>query len=131
MKKILLVDDEPHVIHVLKLFLKKNGYEVITANNGEQALKKVISDNPDVVITDIQMPRMSGQDLCDRLQKELPDPDRRIIVMTSRTDNDLRIWAKNFNKLEFLEKPLSPRRLVARLRSYFNTVPESTELTSS
>jgi len=130
MKKILLVDDEPHVIYVLKLFLKKNGYEVTTANNGEQALKKVISDNPDVVITDIQMPRMSGQDLCNFLQKEIPDPDRRIIVMTSRTDNELRSWAKNFNNLEFLEKPLSPRRLVARLRSYFETASESTEITA-
>ncbi len=124
MKKILLVDDEPHVIHVLKLFLNKNGYTVITANNGEQALKLVANENPDVLITDIQMPRMSGQELCDTLEKESPNPHRRIIVMTSRTDRELRVWAENFSRLEFLEKPLSPRRLVTLLRSYFNSEPE-------
>ena len=130
MKKVLLVDDEPHVVHVLKLFLKKNGFEVITANNGEQGLKMVLSDKPDVVITDIQMPKMSGQDLCDRLLKESPDIDRRLIVMTSRTDSELRDWAKSFDQLDFLEKPLSPRRLVALLRSYFPINAEATGISA-
>ncbi len=119
MTKILLVDDEPHVIHVLRLFLQKNGYQVITANNGEVALEKVITESPRVIITDIQMPRMNGQDFCNMLNEKFPDPERRILVMTSRTDEGLRAWSENIDNLEFLEKPLSPRNLVSRLRKYY------------
>ena len=119
MIKVLLVDDEPHVIHVLKLFLDKSGYKVITANNGKTALEKAESEQPDIIITDIQMPIMTGQDLCLNLTENLPDPKRKIIVMTSRTDSELRAWAENITNLEFLEKPLSPRNLVSRLRSYY------------
>ena len=82
MKKILLVDDEPHVIKVLKLFLDKNGYQVSVANNGEQALAKVTTDNPDVVITDIQMPRMSGQELCNKINEGCTSSKPYMIIMT-------------------------------------------------
>ncbi len=113
---------------VLKLFLKKNNFDIATANNGEQALKIALADNPDVVITDIQMPKMTGQELCENLIKNCPNPDRLLIVMTSRTDHELRNWAKSFEHMQFLEKPLSPRRLVAFLRDYFSNETETKEL---
>ena len=122
MKKILLVDDEPHVIKVLKLFLDKNGYQVSVANNGEQALAKVTTDNPDVVITDIQMPRMNGQELCNKINESCTSSKPHMIIMTSRTDRELRDWVNKVPNLEFLEKPLSPRKLVNQLRNHFEKI---------
>ncbi len=124
MKKILLVDDEPHVLKVLKHFLDKNGYAVTMVNNGLQALDEIASSQPDVVITDVQMPKMTGQELCEKVIEQYPGNGPHMIVMTSRTDQGLREWVKDKPNLEFLEKPLSPRMLVSRLREYF----ESTEL---
>ena len=122
MKKILLVDDEPHVIKVLKLFLDKNGYQVSVASNGEQALAKVTTDNPDVVITDIQMPRMTGQELCNKINEGCTSSKPHMIIMTSRTDRELRDWVNKVPNLEFLEKPLSPRKLVNQLRNHFEQI---------
>ena len=120
MNKVLIVDDEPYVSEVLKHFLGKNGYEVHTAINGEVATKVFASFNPEVVITDIQMPKMGGQELCAWIRKYEPDFDGLIVVMTSRTDKDLRIWAESQNDIIFLEKPLSPRSLIARLNKHFD-----------
>ena len=119
MKKILLVDDEPHVIKVLKIFLDKNGYLVSVAHNGEQALEKIETENPDVVITDVQMPKMNGQELCKKIDEGFIDPSPHMIMMTSRTDKDIRDIASQIPNLEFLEKPLSPRNLVNLLRDHF------------
>jgi DNA-binding response OmpR family regulator len=131
MKKILLVDDEPHVIHVIKLFLIKNNFEVITANNGKAALELVASNNPDVIITDIQMPIMNGQEFCEKINSEYPDDKRKIIIMTSRTDESLRVWANKNEDIDFIEKPLSPRRLVAKIRTYFHDETDSDEKLAS
>ena len=122
MKKVLLVDDEPHVINVLSLFLKKNGYEIHSANNGQQALDKLVENNPDFIITDIQMPKMTGQDLCETVNLKFPDPNRQFIVMTSRTDSELRAWANSHENIIFMEKPLSPRKLVAKLRELSSNI---------
>lgn len=124
MKKILLVDDEPHVIKVLKLFLDKDGYMVTAASNGEQALQKISAERPDVIITDLQMPKMTGQELCSRIEDEYAGSSPHIILMTSRTDSALRDWVKATPGLVFLEKPLSPRKLVNYLRSYFQQQTE-------
>ena len=117
--RVLLIDDEPHVISVIKHFLLKSGYEVDTANNGLVALEKVSQQMPDVVVSDIQMPRMSGLEFCERLRTDYPDDDALVIIMTSRTERDFREKAGALENVEFLEKPLSPRKLVLRLEEYF------------
>jgi two-component system alkaline phosphatase synthesis response regulator PhoP len=71
-KKVLLIDDEPHVISVLSHFLNKYGYDVFTASNGLVALEKVSKQMPDVIVSDIQMPKMSGLDFCERLRTDYP-----------------------------------------------------------
>ena len=62
------------------------------------------------------MPKMTGQDLCEEINSQFPESDKTLIVMTSRTDTELREWAKKHNNIIFMEKPLSPRTLVAKLR---------------
>lgn len=120
MNKVLIVDDEPYVSEVLRHFLSKSGYEVHTACNGEEATHAVLSLQPEVLITDIQMPKMGGQELYSWIRENDPDYAGLIVIMTSRTDRDLRIWADQLDDILFLEKPLSPRTLIAHLNRHFS-----------
>jgi len=116
---ILLVDDEPHVTRVLRLTLEKQGYTVVVAHDGNAALECMKTRVPDVLISDIQMDGMDGRTLCPLARKTYPDHDFLILVMTSMTALDERSWARELPNTEFLEKPLSPRQLVARLSRHF------------
>jgi len=90
MKKILITDDEPHVLRVLKLSLEKEGYEVDTCANGMEALARIERQHPDVLITDIQMPLMTGEELCRHIEEYMPERSFLIFVLTSRTEIDPR-----------------------------------------
>ena len=119
MKRILLVEDEPHIMRLMVMALERAGYTVDTAGHGEEALAYLKDRLPDVLITDIDMPRMTGKELCQRLHAELPERDFPIIVITARTEVEHREWSRLIANLTFLEKPVSVRRLVARLDEYF------------
>ena len=126
-KTILLVDDEPHVIRVLRLMLEREGYEVASANDGNEALEKMSARRPDVMVSDIQMAGMDGRELCRTTRERYPDERFPIFVMTSMTASEEREWVKELANVEFLEKPLSPRQLIARLTTYFTTVAATQE----
>ena len=119
MQKIMLVDDEIHVLRILRLSLEKQGYEIDTFNNGEDALEALKRLKPDVLITDIEMPRMTGEELCKQIRIEYPDRNFLIIVLTSRTEIEHREWSANFENLQFIEKPISMRKLIIQLEDYF------------
>jgi DNA-binding response OmpR family regulator len=119
MKRILIVDDEPHITRVLKLYLERVGYAVDTAQNGRAALDDILKSAPDALMTDIQMPVMSGKQLCLALEKKLPQRTFPIFVMTSMTDREHREWTQKINNLEFLEKPLSMRAMTRALDKHF------------
>jgi len=122
---ILLVDDEPHVIRVLRLMLEREGYEVASANDGNEALEKMRARRPDVMVSDIQMAGMDGRELCRTTRARYPDEPFPIFVMTSMTASGEREWVRELANVDFLEKPLSPRQLVARLATHFaNTAPQ-------
>ena len=125
MKKILITDDEPHVLRVLKLSLEKEGYQVQACRNGEEALAVLRQQHPDVLITDIQMPRMTGEQLCKQVSQEMPDREFLIFVLTSRTELEHREWSRAIDNLMFLEKPVSIRNLVAKLSDYFESENQS------
>ncbi|MCK5664680.1 MAG: response regulator, partial [Thiotrichaceae bacterium] len=112
-------DDEMHVLRILRLSLEKQGYEVDTFNNGEDALKALEQITPDVLITDIEMPRMTGEELCKQIEIEYPDRNFLIIVLTSRTEFEHREWSSLFENLQFIEKPISMRKLIDQLGDYF------------
>ena len=122
MKKILIVDDQPHVSLILKQFLERAGYSVNTALNGEQALASIAEQMPDVLITDVQMPKMSGIELCETIASRYPELCQLIIMMTSRTDRDIRVWAESHGHILLMEKPLSMRRLAAQMSHHFESL---------
>ena len=121
MKKIIIADDEPHVLRVLKLSLEREGYDVEVFANGKVALARLEQGHPDILITDIHMPIMTGEQLCQHIQQEMPDRKFLIFVLTSRTEVEHREWSRQIDNLLFLEKPVSIRNLVVKLDEYFET----------
>ena len=119
MKRILIVDDEPHVIRIMRLALENAGYQVDEAANGQQALDYLQGNMPDVMITDIDMPRMDGRKLCMEIDRTMPGRPFRIYVLTARAEEEHREWSSRLANLDFMEKPVSIRRMLAVLDSYF------------
>jgi len=119
MNRILVVDDEPHVVRVLRLRLERAGYLVATALDGESALAAIEQSPPDAVITDIQMPRMSGRELCERIEELFPHRIFPIFLLTSRAEVEHREWSKKISNTVFLEKPASLMRILSELEDYF------------
>jgi len=119
-KTVLIVDDEAHVVRVLRLMLERESFAVLTANDGNEALGVMAASRPDVMVSDIQMAGMDGRTLCRTTRERYPDEDFLILVMTSMTAASERSWVQELNNVEFLEKPVSPRQLVARLTQHFS-----------
>ena len=113
--KILVVDDEAHILHIVSLKLRNAGYEVITAMDGEEALELCLAESPDLVITDNQMPYLSGLELCRRLRQN--DQTRSIpaMMLTARgfdiDPNEMTAVGLS----AVLAKPFSPRELLDRV----------------
>lgn len=122
-KTILIVDDDLHVKKILSLSIGRAGYVVQTAANGMDALTMIREQPPDVLITDIEMPKMSGKELCLTIERDMPDRKFLTIVMTSISERDASSWIRDVTKAEYMEKPLSPKRVVARLGEYFQATP--------
>jgi CheY-like chemotaxis protein len=115
MKSILLVDDEPMTLRVMRQALEKDGYQITTAFDGQDALDKIKASPPDVLITDIHMPRMSGKELCLKIKETMPDRQFPIFITTSLTSHEHRDWTSTISNLTFVEKPVSIRKLRAAL----------------
>lgn len=120
MKHVMIVDDHAPVIRVLKLGLEEAGFTVTSANNGSECLIKLCDGLPDFLVTDIDMPRMSGKELCLAIEEQFPDRRFPIVVLTSRTELEHRDWTRGIDNLEFMEKPVSIRRLIAHVSRALN-----------
>jgi DNA-binding response OmpR family regulator len=111
---ILVVDDEPHSTRLLQRKLTEAGYQVEIAPDGRSAFERLALRRFDVLITDLCMPHLSGRELCLRVrERSLTEP--LIFVLTSRPEDENRAWTRAFPNLEFMEKPVSLRRLLARV----------------
>lgn len=121
MKKILIVDDEPHMLRVLQFTLQRAGYNVQTESDGKAGLEHVLAAPPDVLISDIRMPRMDGKEMVQSIHQAMPDRRFLILVMSSLTAREERDWVRAIDHVEFLEKPVSPRQLIVRLAKHFES----------
>lgn len=114
---ILIVDDEPGVIEIISFFLENQGYQIITAEDGRQALDRVRKDKPDVVITDVNMPEIDGIEVCQRLKRSKSTRYLPVILVTAKGDTETRIRAKDAGADDFLDKPINELELSTRIRS--------------
>jgi two-component system, OmpR family, alkaline phosphatase synthesis response regulator PhoP len=111
-KKILVADDESHILHVVSLKLRNAGFEVLTAADGQEALELAISERPDLIITDYHMPQLSGLELCRKLKHDPITAKIPAIMLTARGyDLDLKD-TQDSGILRMLSKPFSPRALL-------------------
>lgn len=115
-KTIVIADDEPHVLRSLEFILKKQGYKVITACNGEEALEKVIANSPDLVFLDIQMPKMDGNTVLKKLREDDTYQDLFIVMITAKGQETDRLNSLESGANEYITKPYSPRKLIARVK---------------
>jgi len=115
MKRIMITDDSRAILRVLTLGMERGGYEVITACDGSDALQKINDQQPDFLITDIEMPRMTGEELCLAIEEDFPDRTFPIVIMTTSTKLSHRQWATNIRDTTFIEKPVSVRSLLSHV----------------
>ncbi|MFN3967050.1 MAG: response regulator, partial [Endomicrobiia bacterium] len=113
--KILIADDDIEIQELLTFTLQKEGYEVITASDGEEAIKKTIEEKPDLVILDVILPRLSGYEVCEKLRENPSTSLIPIIMLTSLTHAKDRIAGIKLGADEYLSKPFEPYELVARI----------------
>lgn len=115
-KKILVVDDEPDMVTMLKLRLEKDGYEVVTASTGEECLKAAKDENPDLVLLDILLPGMSGLEVSKRLKKDKITKNIPIIMVTALIGKDAEAKAMERGADYFISKPFDPEELSAKIK---------------
>ena len=115
-KTIVIADDEPHVLRSLEFILKKQGYKVVTAVNGEDALEKIHGCEPDLVFLDIQMPKMDGNTVLLKLREEPKYKDLYIVMITAKGQEADRLHSLESGANEYVTKPYSPRKLIGRVK---------------
>ncbi|MGC9400011.1 MAG: response regulator transcription factor [Anaerolineae bacterium] len=115
METILVADDEPQITRVVRSYLEQAGYRVVTAYDGEEALYLTHREKPDLVVLDIQMPKVDGLEFTRRVRAERPD--LAIIMLTARVEETDRIVGLELGADDYVTKPFSPRELVARVRA--------------
>jgi len=113
-KKVLIVDDEPKIVEAVAAYLENSGYTAITASDGEKALLLVEKMNPDLVVLDLMLPKISGEEVCKAIRKISRIP---IIMLTAKIDEDDKINGFNIGADDYVTKPFSPRELMARINS--------------
>ncbi|MDD5371212.1 MAG: response regulator transcription factor [Anaerolineaceae bacterium] len=113
-KKILVVDDEAQILKVLKAYLEKAGYPVVTASDGKAALTTFQREKPDFVILDLNLPGMDGLDVCKAIRRDSNVP---ILMLTARVEEADRLIGLELGADDYVIKPFSPREVVARVRT--------------
>lgn len=128
MTRLLLIDDEANLRHTLSYALQQEGYEVLTAQDGEEGLQLFRSAAPDLVILDVMMPRQDGFEVCRRLRKESDVP---IVMLTARDTELDKIVGLEIGADDYLAKPFSMRELIARVRALLRRTGRRSETTAS
>jgi two-component system alkaline phosphatase synthesis response regulator PhoP len=130
--KILLVDDEPDILEIVSYNLKNEGYQVYTAENGEEAIKKAKKKKPDLIILDVMMPVMDGIEACERMRKMSELDGTVITFFTARGEDYSMIAGFDAGADDYITKPVKPRVLVSKVKSLLrrreNTVSETSNI---
>jgi len=119
MSQVLVVDDDPGIVKVVRAYLEQAGFEVSVAYDGKKAMQIARNERPDLVILDLMLPEMDGWDVCRALRKESDVP---IIMLTARVEESDKLIGLELGADDYVTKPFSPRELVARVRSVLRRV---------
>jgi two-component system alkaline phosphatase synthesis response regulator PhoP/two-component system response regulator VicR len=123
-KRILVVDDERHIVRLVQVNLERAGYEVLTAFDGVEALEKVKTESPEMIVLDVMMPRMDGFEVLKNLQSDPRFQNIPVIMLTAKAqDADIfKGWASGVSS--YLTKPFNPRELLVFVERIFQSLDE-------
>ncbi len=117
--KILVVDDEPFILKSLVFILKKEGFDVVTATDGEEALEKIRSERPQLIFLDLMMPKRDGYSVCEIVKSDADIGPTHVVLLTARGQESDRQRGFAAGADEYVTKPFSPSKVVALARSFF------------
>jgi two-component system alkaline phosphatase synthesis response regulator PhoP len=122
--KILVIDDEPNIVNLVTAYLKPEGYEVYTAEDGLQGLKAARAFKPDLIVLDVMLPGMDGIEVLTRLRRE---SDVYVILLTAKTEETDRVIGLSVGADDYVIKPFSPRELTARIKAALRRMKGGTQ----
>lgn len=125
--KILIADDEPDILEFIEYNLYKNGYDVIKAENGVQALEMVEKHMPHLVLLDVMMPEMDGFEVCKRLREKSKYDDILIAFLTAKREDLAQISGFDAGADDYISKPIKPKILMSRISALLRRHPEAVE----
>lgn len=120
-EKVLVVDDEPKIVDVVKSYLEKSGYAVAAAYDGREAYDEFEKENPSLIILDWMLPDISGEEICRTIRQKSKVP---VIMLTARVEEENILRGFDFGADDYVTKPFSPRQLVARVKAVLRRVEE-------
>jgi DNA-binding response OmpR family regulator len=113
--KVLIVDDEEYIQHILNFSFGAEGYDVVTASDGEEGLSKAKDEKPDVIVMDIMMPRMDGYEACKKIKSDPATRNIPVILLTAKGRDADRKLGSDAGADDYIVKPFSPGRLIERV----------------
>lgn len=116
-KRILIADDEPNIVISLEFLMKREGFEVLIANDGEEAVRRIRGDRPDLVLLDVMMPKKSGFEVCQEVKADPGLADVRILMLTAKGRDTEVAKGLALGADAYMTKPFSTKELVERVRS--------------
>ncbi len=114
-KKVLVCDDEPYIVESVSYVVRKAGFEVVVAEDGEEALEMGRKEKPDLIFLDIMMPKVTGYEVCRQLKEDPSTRGAYIVMLTARGQEEDERKALDMGADEFMTKPFSPRKMRAKL----------------
>lgn len=120
--KVLIADDEPDIVEILKYNLSNEGYDVITAKDGDEAVEKARRNNPDLIVLDVMMPKKTGVEVCQILRAQPGFKDTLIIFLTAVNDEGTQIKGLETGADDYVSKPVSPKVFMSRVNALFRRI---------
>jgi twitching motility two-component system response regulator PilH len=117
-QKILLVDDSKTELHVLSELLTKKGYQVRTAENGEEAMRRLQEEKPDLILMDVVMPGQNGFQLTRAITRDPAFADVPVIICTSKNQETDRVWGMRQGARDYVVKPVNPDELLSKIKAF-------------
>ncbi len=117
-QKILLVDDSKTELHVLSELLTRKGYQVRTAENGEEAMRRLQEEKPDLILMDVVMPGQNGFQLTRAITRDPSFADVPVIICTSKNQETDRVWGMRQGARDYVVKPVNPEELLSKIRAF-------------
>ncbi len=121
-KQVLVVDDEPHIVHLVSLSLNKDKYEVIPAYSAREALHLIEEKAPDIVVLDLMMPGMNGYEFCNAVKQNPKTKDTPVLILSAKSQMHDKLEAIDVGADDYMTKPFDPMELIRRIKLNLNLI---------